>query len=83
MSWDEFCDLLAGLNADTPLGRIVAVRSEEDAKVLEHFTPQQRRIRNEWRKRMADGKTAEEVSDFLGQMQAMFARMAGKGGDGT
>ena len=80
MRWGEFCDLLAGLSPDTPLGRIVAIRAEEDPKVLEHFTPEQRGIRAEWRNRMAQERSQQEVADFLGQMQQAFARMAGAGG---
>lgn len=80
MKWDEFCDLLSGLSSDTPLGRIVTIRSEEDPAVLTHFTPEQHRIRNRWRSRLAREKTPQEVADFLGQMQTMFARMAGAGG---
>lgn len=49
MTWDEFTTLLAGINGDTPLGRIVSIRSENDKERLKHFTPEERRIRNEWR----------------------------------
>ena len=30
MSWDEFRDLLSGLSPDTALGRMVAIRAEEE-----------------------------------------------------
>lgn len=53
MSWGEFCTLLSGIMPDTPLGQIVSIRSETDKEVLKHFTPDQRRIRNEWRRRQA------------------------------
>ena len=33
---------------DTPLGLIIAIRSETDPYVLKHFTPEQRQIRREW-----------------------------------
>lgn len=54
MSWREFSDLLGCLSADTALGRIVAIRSEEDADVLAKFTDAQHEIRNEWRNRNMD-----------------------------
>lgn len=38
---------------DTPLGRIVAIRLEDDPEVLQRYTPEQRRIRNAWRQRQA------------------------------
>lgn len=37
----------------TPLGRIVAIRLEDDPEVLQRYTPEQRRIRNAWRQRQA------------------------------
>ena len=48
MSWPEFCNLLAGLMPDTPLGQVVVIRAEKDAKVIKDFSPEQRRIRNEY-----------------------------------
>lgn len=36
---------------DTPLGRIVAIRSEKDQKVISKFTADQKKIRNDWLKR--------------------------------
>lgn len=81
MSWDEFRDLLSGLSADTALGRMVAIRAEEDQDILKQFTPEQRRIRSQWRNRMAKRKKTEDTADFLAQMQAMFRQMAGAGGE--
>ena len=51
MSWVEFTTLLAGLDETTPLGKIVAIRAENDKDVLKRFTKEQHRIRNEWRAR--------------------------------
>ena len=53
MKWDEFCALLAGLSADSPLGRIVQIIAENDPKILKNFTVHQRKIRNEWRNKKA------------------------------
>lgn len=36
---------------ETPLGKIVAIRAEKDPKVLQKFTPEQKKVRNEWMKR--------------------------------
>ena len=51
MSWGEFTTLLSGLNSKTPLGQIITIRSENDKEILKHYTPEQHRIRNEWRSR--------------------------------
>ncbi|MDE6210075.1 MAG: bacteriophage Gp15 family protein [Lachnospiraceae bacterium] len=48
MSWSEFCSLLSGIMPDTPLGRVVAIRSEKDLKVIKNFTKEQKQIRNEY-----------------------------------
>lgn len=48
MSWLEFCSLLSGIMYDTPLGRIVAIRSEKDLKVIKDFTKEEKEIRNKW-----------------------------------
>lgn len=49
MSWDEFLTLLSGLNSDTPIGNIVAIRAETNSDKIKNFTPEQKRIRNQWR----------------------------------
>lgn len=48
MSWPEFCSLLSGIMYDTPLGRIVAIRSEKDPKAIKEFSKEERAIRNKW-----------------------------------
>ncbi|MFQ7001819.1 MAG: Gp15 family bacteriophage protein [Clostridium sp.] len=48
MSWSEFCSLLSGIMPNTPLGQIVAIRSEKDPKKIKNFTKEQRKIRNDW-----------------------------------
>lgn len=77
MKWDEFKDLLSGLGPDTPLGRIVSVRSENDADMLKHFTNEQHRIRNDWRNKNAKNKSQNEVNDALEALKKAFISMAG------
>lgn len=48
ISYEEFISLLGGIMPDTPLGRVVAIRSEKDPKVLKQFTKEQKKIRNDW-----------------------------------
>lgn len=80
MRWEEFRDLLAGLSADTALGRVVAIRAEDDPEVLKRFTPQQRAMRAAWHNRMAHQRSAEDTAQFIATLQQAFARMAGGGG---
>ena len=77
MSWDEFSALLRGLDSETPLGRIVRIRSEEDGNVLKTFTPQQHKIRNEWRSRGAKNTKTEDMSAVLEGFRQAFISLAG------
>lgn len=79
MKWDEFRDLLVGIGPDTPLGRIVAIRAEDDKDVLKNYNPAQMRIRNEWRKRSAKAMPQEQVDNYLEAMKQAFIKMAGEG----
>lgn len=77
MQWSEFCALLSGLGPDTPLGRIVQIRAEDDKDILKHFTKEQCRIRSEWRNKKAKRISQKDVGAFLEQMKQAFVLMAG------
>lgn len=79
MPWTEFCSLLSGLMHDTPLGRIVAIRAEEDKEALKRFTPEQRRIRSQWRRRAVRPDTDAYAAAMNG-LESLFRAMAGKEG---
>lgn len=78
MPWSEFTNLVTGLLPETPLGSIVRIRSENDPKILEKFSPEQRAIRNKWRERQAlqhldKPEVLEQSMDRLSQMlKSMF-----------
>lgn len=74
MSWSEFCTLLAGIMPKTPLGEVVSIRSEEDKDILKSFTPEQHRIRNEWRNRQVEDMTDEEKEYKIQELQEIFAK---------
>lgn len=77
MKWDEFKALLVGIGPETPLGRIVSVRSEEDKDILKHFTKEQLKIRSDWRRRAAKQVSEEEMNLTLEQLKKVFTNMAG------
>ena len=77
MKWDEFKELLIGLGPETPLGRIVSIRAEEDEDILKYFSKEQHRIRNEWRTRKAKEMSQEDVDQVLEQLKNAFISMAG------
>lgn len=77
MKWDEFKDLLTGISPDTALGRIVAIRAENNKDVLKHFSKEQKRIRNAWRNRRAKAVKQEDYMNVLMGFQQAFIQMAG------
>ena len=77
MSWSEFTSLLSGIMPKTPLGQIVAIRSEDDKDMLKNFTKDQNRIRNEWRTRQINNMTDEEKKMQIKEIQEMFAKVFG------
>ena len=60
ISWSEVRMLISGLLCDTPLGRVIQIRSENDSDRLKSFTPEMRKIRNDWRNRLAKDKLKDE-----------------------
>lgn len=79
MKWEEFRQLLCGISPETPLGRIVSIRSETDKDILKRFSKDQRRIRNEWLQKSAKNKSQKDTEQFLEAMKNAFIAMAGGG----
>ena len=79
MKWREFTAFVSGFDSKTPLGRIIAIRAEDNRETLKQFTPAQRKIRNDWRTRKAKEKPRGDVDDFLESMKQAFINMAQKG----
>lgn len=76
MGWQEFAYLLEGLSGDTPLGRVIEIRAENDPERLKHFTPSQKKIRNEYRKKMALQKPQQDVANALEGLKQTFIALA-------
>jgi len=76
MKWDEFKALLSGLSAETPLGRMVSIRAENDKDIIKGFTKEQKRIRNEWRDRTAQTMSKENFEQAMVGFEKMFESMA-------
>ena len=79
MSWDEFRRLLAGLSPETPLGRVVAIRSESDRETIKHFTPDQKRIYNAWRDRKAKNMSEAAYEKAMKNLERFMADCFGGG----
>ncbi|MDF2610040.1 MAG: hypothetical protein K0R92_1514 [Lachnospiraceae bacterium] len=75
MKWDEFKALLSGLSAETPLGRLVSIRAENDKDILKRFTKEQKRIRDEWRGRSAQKMDQVTFEQEMFKLEKMFEAM--------
>lgn len=85
MSWTEFKQMLVGIDNKTALGRIIAIRAEDDKEILKTFTKEQHRIRNEWKEKhakvVAESISKQEMDTVMDGFKNAFLRMAGLGGD--
>nr|DAM27041.1 MAG TPA: hypothetical protein [Caudoviricetes sp.] len=77
VSWDEFKSLLAGIDPETPLGRIVAIRSETDKNVIKHFSKDQKRIYSAWRNRKAETMAPATYDQEMKLLEQTFVQMCG------
>lgn len=71
---------------DTPLGRVVGIRSEKDKDIIKNFTPEQRKIRSDWASFKLTKIKAEETAESkqeLTAIQTAFAKMFGGGNNGN
>lgn len=77
MKWREFAAYMSGLDGKTPLGRIISIRAEEDKDILRQFTPEQKRIRSDWRLRKARKMPEADMATVIEQFKNMFISLAG------
>lgn len=69
LDFDEFLNLTSCLMPDTPLGQIVAIRSETDTEIISNFTDAQREVRNSWVNR----DMANNEQKYVESMDMLFA----------
>lgn len=79
MTYAEFSRLLSGLLPETPLGKVVTIRSETDRNILKNFTKDQLKIRSEWMlhkneiMRLDKEAYAEKIRDFQAFCKSAFS----------
>lgn len=71
--------LIRGLLPETPLGHVVSIRSETDPAMLKNFTADQKRIRTEWRNKIANEKKDdnESLEKAFSNLELMLQRAFG------
>lgn len=84
LPWPEWAKLVSGLLDSTPLGRVVAVRAEEDRQVIARMTPWQKRIRSQWQNFLARRQVrTADPAQLRRQMAALEKTMANLFGGGS
>lgn len=78
MDWIEFTILLNGLTADTPLGRIIQIRSEDNQDIIDNFSKAEKEIYDAWQHKQMElkfkNKSKEEVmKDIQDMFKGMFS----------
>lgn len=76
MTWDEFCSLLSGINSDTPLGQVVAIRSETNLETINNFSRHERKIYDDWNREKNKKIIDEEGDKAIEMITAMLKKMA-------
>lgn len=79
MSWDEFRDLVSGLNDETPLVKVAMIRTESDPERLKQYSPSQRAMHSEWQRRRALKRPEGDTQRFLADMEKSLSSMFGGG----
>lgn len=57
----------------------MAIRAEQDQKVIEHFTPDQKRIYNAWRNRKAKSMPKEQYEKAMENLEQFLKDCFGGG----
>lgn len=74
--------MVSGLMDDTPLGRVVAVRSEKDREMIRHMNKWQKQIRADWTAFRVLSRPQVEAAEAKKQMAALEQMLAGLFGGG-
>jgi len=81
LPWPEWKKLVNGLMDDTPLGRVVAVRGEQDRKVIARMNSWQRNIRAEWSaflaKKTIRNHTPNQLRAQMAELEKTLAKLFG------
>lgn len=87
LKYSDWAKLVSGLMEDTPLGRIVSIRSETDREAIRNFTSEQKKIYNDWqhfrsKKIMNDPEFYKNYESQMIALERSFAAAFGKKGGG-
>lgn len=82
LKYSDWAKMVSGLMDDTPLGRVVAVRSEKDREMIRHMNKWQKQIRADWAQFRASKQPQVDEAEARKQLAALETMLAGLFGDG-
>lgn len=82
LKYSDWAKMVSGLMDDTPLGRVVAVRSEKDQEMIRHMNKWQKQIRVDWTAFRASSRPQVDATEAKKQMAALENMLAGLFGGG-
>ena len=74
LKYSDWAKMVSGLMDDTPLGRVVAVRSEKDREMIRHMNKWQKQIRADWTAFRA-ASNRPQVKKQMAALEKMLASM--------
>lgn len=85
ISYPEYRRLFNGLMGDTPLGRIISIRSESNRDTIKKFSSEEKKVWKEWNdrriKQKLDSMSIEEKKKQVEAFQKAMKEAFYKGGD--
>lgn len=73
MTGSEFYSLIAGFNETTAIIKIAQIRAEDDSERLKYFTPEMKKIRNDWITKTISQRTEEEDKRVYDELRSLLS----------
>ena len=80
LKYSDWAKMVSGLMDDTPLGRVVQLRTEQDKAVLKRLTKEERQMRAEWAAFQRARRGPDHSETDITQLETMIAALFGGGG---
>lgn len=78
LKYSDWAKMVGGLMDDTPLGRVVGVRSETNKDIIKNYTKEQCAVRDEWSHFLSSRVTTKQFSEVdwnkqMSELERAFA----------
>lgn len=76
LHYSDWAKMVSGLMDDTPLGRVVSIRSEKNKDILKNFNAEQKAIRSDWQRFLQKQKKKKDEENIEQRMKALESMLA-------